>query len=240
MQNDNPFQIVQCILCSQDLHPNADSATECRARGIIHDQHYAHADTLFHQDEPSTYLYTLRQGHIKLTVTQPGGREQIIGIACPGHLIGFHSLYESRHPYTAIAISQVTVCRASHKALAEFFQEHPSALMQALQILNEELSQSHSLICVMGRKSAMEKVSSFLLVLSTMHKTNSEPLPITLSRLEISDALGISEETVSRIMAEMKRSGIIDAPRGKLRILDRKRLQLLADHSHNPTPVHVT
>jgi len=220
----------QCVLCSKDLQPGVNTAKECSARGMIHEERYTHGHVLFCQGRPSTYLYILRKGYIKLSVTQPGGREQIIGIAVPGHLIGFHSLEDSQHPYTATVICQASVCRIRRPALAQFFQEHPSALLQALQILNEELKQSHALICSMGRKSAMEKVSSLLLMLSTLYKTSKEPARITLSRLEISDTLGITEETVSRIMAEMKRNGIIDAPRGKLRIMDGERLQHLADH----------
>lgn len=188
-------------------------------------QQYKAGEILFRAGEPSTYLYILREGHVKLSNIIAGGREQILGLAKPGHLIGFHKLDDRVHPYDTTAMTASQVCKVRHKSILKLLQDHPSISIRIINALNDELEQSHALIRAIGHKMASEKVASLILSLSPEQDSSNEERSLILSRLELSEMLGLAEETVSRITAELKRSKIIEAPRGEIRILDRARLQ---------------
>jgi len=103
-------------------------------------------------------------------------------------------------------------------------------MLRVINVLNEELGRAQSVIRLLGHKSSTERVASFLLSLLPPGKKNGEPVdvPLTLTRQEMAERLGLTIETVSRHMSELKRDQIIDAPRGWVRILDATRLEALA------------
>ena len=113
-------------------------------------------------------------------------------------------------------------------------KEHPYVATHLCDDLNAKLAQTRALIEAMGRKTAVEKIATC--ILSTRHEDESgvEESPIQLSRKELAEMLGLTEETICRVMAELRRAGVIEAPRGKIIIKDRERLQDIADG--NPAP----
>jgi len=102
--------------------------------------------------------------------------------------------------------------------------------LNVLLAITEQLAQARTLIQVLGQKTALEKVAALLLNLLP-HKTDDKAgktQKLHLSRNEMAEILGITVETVSRIMAQFKREAIIKAPRGSISIRKRKRLEALA------------
>ena len=84
------------------------------------------------------------------------------------------------------------------------------------------------MIRVLGQKTAEERVAWFLLTLANA----TEPFemnPLWLSRQEIAELLGLTIETVSRLISEFRRAGLIDTPRGGVRILNLSHLQARAN-----------
>ena len=81
---------------------------------------------------------------------------------------------------------------------------------------------------VMGHKKAAEKIAAFILLLAPRVQSEEVGFALPFSRNEIAEFLGLSEETVCRHMASMKRDGVIYAPRGKMRIQDWDRLRAIA------------
>jgi len=83
----------------------------------------------------------------------------------------------------------------------------------------------------MGRRTAVEKIAACILFMQHQDKSGVEQSPIQLSRRELAEMLGLGEETICRVMAELRRTGIIEAPRGNVIVLDRDRLQDIADET---------
>jgi len=119
-------------------------------------------------------------------------------------------------------------------------QQNPKVSLRVVEILNEELAQAQALLRVLGQKTSAEKVATFLLSLIPTGYDDQSPinLHLPLSRQEMSDLLGLTVETVSRLMSDMKREGIVEAPRGSIRILDLKRLHALAGTQVFPSLSH--
>ena len=215
-----------CLLCEAHLHEGLSDAQACEIQGLLSRRTAESQEIIFRQGETSDWLYVVRAGQLKLSVTGPGGREQIMRIAIAGQLIGYDTIDDLNHPYTATALTPVRLCGIRHRDMLRVLEENLEVSRRMVQLLNQELVQAQALIHILGQKSSAEKIALFLLSLVPKHGHDSPQLdiPLSLSRQEMADMLGLTVETVSRLMAELKRERIIEAPRGHIRILDRKGL----------------
>ncbi len=159
------------------------------------------------------------------------GREQIIGLAAPGRLLGFQSLHSKSYCFTAETLSPVWVCKLRRNDMVQVLEQNPAVSLQIIDMLNRELSEAQALIRVLGQKTAEERVAWFLLTLTNADTEPFEINPVWLSRREIAELLGLTIETVSRLISEFRRAGLIDTPRGGVRILNLPRLQARANLS---------
>jgi CRP/FNR family transcriptional regulator len=226
----------ECLFCEAKLYAGLTEGQVCEIRGML-SRHVSDAhDVLFRSSEPSQYLFMIRSGQIKLTTSGIDGNEHIIGLVGAGYLLGFDNIGDAVHSYTAECLTPTVVCRIKHRDMMQVLAENPKVSLNVLQAMNEQLVQARSLIRVLGQKSSIEKLASFLLSLAPKRTDDmlEELLPLHLSRSEIAEVLGLTVETVSRIMARLQRDGIIDAPRGGIHIRDRNQLQMLAG-----SPLHL-
>ncbi len=235
-----PCQIGECVLCEAHMFVGLSSAQLCEIRGLLTKHSYRPRQVLFREGEPSTHLYALRSGQAKLTTSLPDGREQILRLGVAGHLLGFEAVDDEVYPYSAEAMTNVEACGIQHKDMLRILEENPTVSLRVVHMLNEELEEAMRLIRDLGLKNAIEKVASFILSLVPIRGPAPQELPVSLSRLEIAEMLGLTEETVSRVMTELRRDALINAPRGSIEILDYARLEALAGGLAPPDPVKTT
>ena len=101
--------------------------------------------------------------------------------------------------------------------------------MRLISAINAQLAHSRELMRVMGHKCSAAKIASFISLIIPKSEHGNRRFTLPFSRGEIAGLLGLSEETVCRQMARMKREGVLYAPRGKIEILDWDKLQAIAD-----------
>lgn len=218
----------ECLLCEAHLHEGLTDEQACEIQGLLMKHTAEPQETIFRQGETSDWLYVIQGGQLKLSVTGPDGREQIMRIAVAGQLIGYDTVDELHHPYTATALTTVRLCGIRHRDMLRVMDQNLEVSRRMVQMLNQELSQAQALIHILGQRSSAEKIALFLLSLVPGRGDTPGELFMPLSRQEIADMLCLTVETVSRLMAELKRERIIEAPRGRLRILDHKGLHAYA------------
>jgi len=195
-----------------------------------HKVKFRKGQVLFLQGEPSTNMYSLSSGMVKICSCLPDGREQIIGLSHPGNLlVGLQSIAEERYAYSAIAATGVRACRISHDNLLALVRERGDVAMSLIRALNAQLAHSRALMEVMGHKSASAKIASLILLMVPEHQHDNTEFSLPFSRGEIASLLNLSEETVCRQMADMKRTCIIKAPRRYVAIMDWDRLRAMAN-----------
>lgn len=215
-----------CLLCEAHLHQGLTEAQACEIQGLLNRYSAEPQEIIFRQGDASAWLYIVRAGQIKLSVAGPDGHAQIMRIAVAGQLIGYDTIDELHHPYTATALTPVRLCGIRQRDLLRVLDENLEVSRRMVQLLHQELAQAQALIHILGQKSSAEKIALFLLSLMPAHGSSElqVEMPLPLSRQEMADMLGLTVETVSRLMAELKRERVIEAPRGHIRILDRQRL----------------
>ncbi len=216
-----------------ELHTDVGlfSATDlnCLVTDAVKQIRFRAGDVLFTHGQPSSSLYSLSSGLVKITSNASDGREQIVGLSSRGKLlVGLQSLDQDSYHYTAVAATEGGACKIRHRALLKALDDRPEIARRIIDALNAQLAHSRMLMKVMGHKTAAEKIAAFILLLAPKAEGQNDRFALPFSRNDIADFLGLSEETVCRQMANMKRDGVIYAPRGKMRIQDWGRLRAIA------------
>ena len=202
----------------------------CVVADFSHRVRFRHDEVMFMQGQPSTSIYALIEGMVKICTHTADGNEQIVGISSPENLlVGLQSVSDSRYAYTAIAACDVEACRINHRALLARVGQRPDLALRLIQAINAQLAHARLLIEVMGHKCAAAKIAAFIVMMTPRSHRGLCRFELPFSRLELAELLGLSEETVCRVMAGLRRAGAVYAPRGRVEIRSWDRLQNIAD-----------
>ncbi len=163
------------------------------------------------------------------------GRRQIVDLLLPGDFFGFG--VRGTHVFTAEAIAADTVIARYPTARIETFAaSEPRAARELSGIVLDAISRLHSLLLILGRTTAEQKVGSFLLYMQERVGNGlTDRLALPVSRYDVADFLALSVETVSRSLTGLKERGVIalSGPRD-IGIIDRDALTEEHDASEAP------
>jgi CRP/FNR family transcriptional regulator, anaerobic regulatory protein len=223
---------VDCANCKVRLFSICgalDSYELCELEGLAQQTRFEQKMTLFTQEETADAVYNVTEGVVRLYKILPDGRRQIVGFALPGDFLGLSMA--DRYSFSADAIGPVMACRFSREAFSDLLDEKPHLLRRLHELATHELSLAQDQMVVLGRRTAEEKVASFLIGLRDRWARISKvsvTIPLPMSRQDIADFLGLAIETVSRTLTRFARErAILVVPDG-VRLLDSRRLEQLA------------
>lgn len=190
---------------------------------------------LMWEGDDSLLVANVIEGLLKLSTGTGDGREQIVGIVYPADFIGRPFGTTSHH--TVTALTDARVCTFTRSDFDQFARGHPQLEHKLLQRTLTELDRARHWMLLLGRKSASEKVATFLIEMSERLvdkgcSIDGAPLrafTLPFGRQQIADILGLTIETVSRQLTRLRADGLIDLPsRRDIVILDRDALTAMA------------
>ncbi|XSC42916.1 cyclic nucleotide-binding domain-containing protein [Bradyrhizobium sp. RDT10] len=185
--------------------------------------------TVFAQANIATSFFSVHAGTLRLYKLLPDSRRQIVGFALPGDFLGLPGL--PRHEFSADAIGRVTLCQFSKESFATFAENRPQLLRRMIELAGRELARAQEHMVLLGRRSAEEKIASFLIGwrdrLSGIGR-GGEIMPLPMKRLDIADHLGLTIETVSRTFSKLERHGVIQTFASGVVLLDTPRAEALS------------
>jgi CRP/FNR family transcriptional regulator len=190
---------------------------------------FAPGETVFAQEDTAISFYSVLDGVLRLYKLLPDGRRQIVGFALSGDFLGM--AMAGQHGFSADAIGAVTVCQFNRSAFARFAEQKPNLLRRLNELTAFELHQARDHMVLLGRRSAEEKLATFLVGWRDGLARISERSAIVslpMSRQDIADYLGLTIETVSRTFTKLERAGVIGIVPGGVRLLDAARAKALA------------
>jgi CRP/FNR family transcriptional regulator len=123
----------------------------------------------------------------------------------------------------------VKACRINDRTLLACIRDQGDLGVRLIHAVNLQLAHSRALMEVLGHKCAAGKIAAFILLMTPKSKHGNCRFALPFSRMEMASLLGLSEETVCRVMAMIHRLGAIDAPRGKMEIHDWDQLHAIAE-----------
>jgi CRP/FNR family transcriptional regulator, anaerobic regulatory protein len=182
------------------------------------------------EGEPARNFFSVTAGTAKLFKLLPDGRRQITGFVGAGHFLGL--AVSDTYAFSAEAIEPVRYCRFQRPKLRALLDDFPPMEKRLLEVAANELVAAQEQMLLLGRKTARERLASFLLLqrgqgVPCGHPRQRFSLPMT--RSDIADYLGLTVETVSRTLTRLRSEALIDfASQGEVVIIDREALQKLA------------
>lgn len=199
-------------------------------RTVKRSQAIQKGDYIFRIDDPLKSLYAVRSGTVKLVRDTDEGDEQILGFYFPGELLGFDAIESNMHRCSAIALETSSFCAFPYNRLEELGQAIPGLQHQMLRLMSKELVLENEMLLSICNKKADERVATFLLNLSQRFSRlgySASQFKLSMSRQEIATYLGLTIETVSRIISRFQKDGILATERKQVIIEDMERLRKL-------------
>ncbi|MFC3175384.1 Crp/Fnr family transcriptional regulator [Novosphingobium bradum] len=224
-----------CVVRNRAICSALDSQEIGALNTIGRTRTLAPGESLIWEGDDSVLVANVIDGVLKLSTGTEDGREQIVGMVFPSDFIGRPFGKTTGHGVTAL--TEARVCVFNRRDFDSFAREHPALEHKLLQRTLGELDRTRRWMLLLGRKSASEKVASFLLEMGeriggTSCEDSDGPAEILLelpvSRQQIADVLGLTIETVSRQFTRLKAEGVIDLP-SRRAVLIRDRFALAAE-----------
>ncbi|QXV63825.1 Crp/Fnr family transcriptional regulator [Mucilaginibacter sp. 21P] len=192
-------------------------------------------EVIFREGTVPSGIFLIRSGKVKKYKSGQHGREQIIYVAGPGELIGYHAvLSEDRYPDSAAAMEETQVAFIPKENFLATLSRSPLFTKRLLKAISHEFSVLANSISVIAQQTGPERLAIALIVLREKFKKErslDEPLTITVPRADLASMAGIAEENVIRLLKEFKQEGILETNARKILIKDLDRLIRRANYS---------
>lgn len=175
-------------------------------------------EELFQNGQKMQSLFAVRSGTFKTFTVNESGEEQITGFHLAGDLLGFDAIAESEHPSFAKALETSMVCEIPYDNLDALSNVMPKLKKQILRMMSSEIKGDQDMLTLLNRKNAEQRLATFLTSLSHRYKDrglSSTEFRLTMTRSDIGNYIGLTVETISRLLNRFHKSGLIQVD-GKL------------------------
>ena len=187
---------------------------------------------LYREGGETDYVYTLFDGWMAMYQTSKEGKRQILRFALPGDFLGFQTDQNGMVSHSVSALSESIVCGFPRSRLQEMFEDTPSLALRLASMGSRDMNLCQQHQAFRSRKDAYESIAFLLLEL--FHRTRehmnhhfdpvSNSVAFPLTQEDISDAVGLTNVHVNRILRQFHKLGLINCHHKKLQILDEDKL----------------
>jgi CRP/FNR family transcriptional regulator len=191
-------------------------------------------DHIYREDEPFKFIYAVRMGSVKTYLVTNDGREQVTGFYMAGEVFGMDGVATGFHETSAIALDTSAICAIPFERLEELGSLIPSLQRHMFKLLGQEIAEDQKLITLLSKNSADERIAALFLSLSQRCRTiglSADNIILPMSRSDIANYLGLTVETVSRVLSRMQKNGVIQIDNKELHILDMDALRSITNSS---------
>lgn len=167
---------------------------------------YAAGEEIYAQEEEADMVYRVLSGAVRTTRLLSDGRRQIGDFYYPGDLFGLEAGEE--HRFSAEALGATTILVIKRSALSHYGEEGVRIERALWAATARELRRTQEHLQLLGCKSACEKVAAFLL--DVADRSKSDVVALSMGRQDMADYLGITIETVCRMLRQLQDSAIVE------------------------------
>lgn len=219
-----------CAVREYSVCAPLEPAEQVRVTQIMSQIDAADGATIFDETDPADHVFNITSGAVKVYKLLPDGRRAITGFLFPGDFLGL--THRDAYAFSAEALTQTKLCKFPREKLERLLEEMPKLERRLLGLASHELAAAQDQMLLLGRKTAKERLASFLALLSNAarrHGKPGNPVDLPMGRSDIADYLGLTIETVSRTFTQLKRDGTIQLLDGnRVRLANPEKLEELA------------
>ena len=186
---------------------------------------------LYRMNDPFTKLYAIRVGHFKTFQINSAGEQQITGFQMPGELLGMDAIGANRHHCRAVALEDSEVCEIPFAKLEELFADIPTLLRHFHRLMSQEITREQNAMLLLGGMRAEQRLAVFLVNMGARYAArgySASNFQLRMMREDIGNYLGLTIESISRLLSRFKKGGFLKVSNREIEILDPIRLKALA------------
>lgn len=203
------------LLSASDLFHGMDAGEMKRIAGRLPMATCRQGQLLYEPAETDDALFVLKAGNVRLYRLAPDGRKLVVAVLGPGSIFGeMAAIGQSMTGSFAEAVDDCTVCIMSQVDIEQIMLEHPAVAVQMVRLLSARLREAEDKLEQMAFAPVHRRLARLLLQLAR----NGEVAGY--SHQELADMVGVSRETVSRAIIDLKSAGVIAVDRRCIQILD--------------------
>jgi CRP-like cAMP-binding protein len=201
----------------------ADDVTALGLFGVR--RSYPPQTALFTQGRPPDAVYIIERGVIDL-LREDGVGTVVVQTVRRGIAVGdLPVMLNLPHAYSAVTRSETAVIELRMETIRALVDLDPGVCFRFLRLVSRRLAGVERRLLELGRKSAFERLVQLLLRESDEQRSPT----VRLTQAQIAGELGLSRQTVSRILGELEKQRLVERRRGRVDIADRERLQQLGE-----------
>ena len=185
-------------------------------------------DYVFKQGKPFSKVYAVKAGSFKSSRIDENGNERVIGFHLPGELIGLDGIYPGSYSTNVSALDTASLCEMNFDKLTELCGEIPTLQRQLLRLLSRDIYDSNVSFAEKADQTAIQKLAGFLHNLSIRYKVRGyspTEFNLAMSRQDIASYLGLTPETISRLLKRFKQDDILTIENRHIQINDQQALE---------------
>lgn len=217
----------ECQSCSSRLlgvlcNLQGEALQECNQHKTVNE--YKKGQVIFYEGNQAYGFYCIYSGRVKLYKVGVDGRQQIVRIAGPGDLLGYRSLFAGE-PYAATAeiLENATICCIDKSTFFSLLSKNPGTALEIIKKLSKELRQAEDMATSIAQRSVRERMAELLLMLKETYGKPSKKgvqINLRLSREELAEMIGITQETAIRLLSEFKNDKMIEVKDREITIIN--------------------
>lgn len=172
-------------------------------------------------------FYAVKKGALKTFQVNKDGKESIRGFFFEGEVFGYDAIYTNRYTYSIAALTDAVVCEIPYNNLLDLIDKNPTLQKKILYLVSQQLNVGNYLIST----SAEQRVAGFLIDLSKRLEscTTHHQYILPITRQDMGNYLGLTTETVSRLLSRFQKDNLIKIDNKKIAILSIEKLNQMAE-----------
>ena len=186
--------------------------------------------SLFRIGDPFQNLYAIRFGHFKTFQINAGGEEQVTGFQMAGELLGMDAISGDRHYCNALALEDSEVCEIPFSSLEQLLGAMPTLLRHFHRMMSQEITREQSVMLLLGNMQAPQRFAAFLMNLASRYEArgySGTNFQLRMSREDIGNYLGLTIESISRLLSRFKKEGWLRVSNREIEVLDPVKLKAI-------------
>ena len=229
-----PPQSVSCSTCclrnvclpsglTADKLPELDELTQVKRK-------VGRGAALYRAGDAFDSLYAVRSGSFKSIGISRAGQGKVTGLHLPSEMMALDAISRRFHCYDAVALEDSEVCVVPYTRLTTLAMRLPELQGQLLRMLSGDIVRDQGLMLLLGGMDAEQRIAAFLLSLSKRYQRlgyAANRFSLRMTREEIGSYLGLTFETVSRVLSRLQRECMISINQREVELKDVERLREL-------------
>jgi CRP/FNR family transcriptional regulator, anaerobic regulatory protein len=198
----------------------------------------AAGETLLHEGENSTYLYTLLSGWMFRHKSLPDGRRQILNYSLPGDFVGMQSAVFKEMQHSVETLTDVRLCVFSREKVWNLYSTQPGLGFDLTWLVSREEKMLDDHLVSIGRRSALERTAYLIMLLynrvQDLKLLEGDGFDAPINQQHVADTLGLSIVHTNKTLRKLYDLGVIRWKQGTLTVLKPKELMLIARYEDGP------